>query len=126
MKSVRTPNTTHTILAQLIPEDYEYSSANDAAYVSRADGVRIEERAEVRVRIVGVRIDAAELVSRFLDTFSVFGHLSLHGLMRWRRSCLLRIPVCSLHLSFLIDFPPAAPQFCIGTVNEDYLGVISG
>ena len=49
---------------QLIPEDYEYSSANDAAYVSRHDGVRIEERAEVRVRIVGVRIDAAELVSR--------------------------------------------------------------
>lgn len=31
--------------------------------MSRHDGVRIEERAEVRVRIVGVRIDAAELVS---------------------------------------------------------------
>lgn len=30
--------------------------------MSRLDGVRIEERAEVRVRIVGVRVDAAELV----------------------------------------------------------------
>ncbi|KAI8472565.1 MAG: putative DNA-directed RNA polymerase II 19 kd polypeptide rpb7 [Monoraphidium minutum] len=64
------------VSSHLIPEDYEYSSANDAAYVSRHDGVRIEERAEVRVRIVGVRIDAAEL-------------------------------------------------FCIGTVNEDFLGVIT-
>ncbi|KIZ02639.1 DNA-directed RNA polymerase II subunit RPB7 [Monoraphidium neglectum] len=34
------------VSSHLIPEDYEYSSANDAAYVSRQDGVRIEERAE--------------------------------------------------------------------------------
>lgn len=62
---------------QLIPEDYEYSSAADAAYVSRLDGVRVEERAEVRVRIVGVRADAAELVRRgaahFLAVHFFFG-----------------------------------------------------
>jgi DNA-directed RNA polymerase II subunit RPB7 len=64
------------VSSHLIPDDYEYSSASDAAYVSRLDGARIEERAEVRARVVGVRIDAAEL-------------------------------------------------FCIGTINEDFLGVIT-
>jgi len=69
------PNPNPNPTPQLIPEDYEYSSANDAAYVSRIDGVRIEERAEVRVRIVGVRIDAAELVRG----------AGLCGVVGWRR-----------------------------------------
>ena len=45
----------------LIPEDYEYSSAGDAAFVSPDQSVRVEERCDVRVRVVGVRVDAAEM-----------------------------------------------------------------
>ncbi len=48
---------------QLIPEDYEYDSSGDPVYVSSDQSSRIEEGAEVRIRVVGVRIDASEMVS---------------------------------------------------------------
>lgn len=59
----------------LIPDDYDYSTAGDAAYVSSDESVRIQEGTEVRLRIVGTRIDATEI-------------------------------------------------FCIGTIKEDFLGVV--
>jgi hypothetical protein len=48
---------------QLIPEDFEYDSSGDPAFVSGDQSMRIREGMEVRVRIVGVRVDAAEIVS---------------------------------------------------------------
>jgi len=45
----------------LIPEEYEYNSSGEAAYVSADASVRIEENVVVRVRVVGVRITAAEV-----------------------------------------------------------------
>lgn len=60
----------------LIPDDYEYSTAGDAAYVSPDESVRIQEHTEVRLRIVGTRVDATEI-------------------------------------------------FCIGTIKEDFLGVVN-
>lgn len=60
----------------LIPEDFEFTSGDEPAYVSTEEtGLRIQTGAEVRVRIVGTRVDAQEI-------------------------------------------------FCVGTIKDDFLGVI--
>jgi DNA-directed RNA polymerase II subunit RPB7 len=46
----------------LVPEDYEFDSAHEPAYASAA-GDKIVAGCEVRVRIVGTRVDANEIVS---------------------------------------------------------------
>jgi hypothetical protein len=48
---------------QLIPEEYEYNSVNGDAFVSTDATTQIKEGTEVRVRIVGVRADAHDMVS---------------------------------------------------------------
>lgn len=60
----------------LIPDDFEYSATGEPAFVSRDEAVRVQAGAEVRLRIVGAKMDASEI-------------------------------------------------FCLGTIKEDYLGVIS-
>ncbi|CAK0784327.1 hypothetical protein CVIRNUC_007531 [Coccomyxa viridis] len=60
----------------LIPEDFSFDSANEPAFVSSDEAVRVQAGAEVRLRIVGTRVDADEI-------------------------------------------------FCVGTIKDDYLGVIS-
>ncbi|KAG1662200.1 hypothetical protein FOA52_015826 [Chlamydomonas sp. UWO 241] len=61
----------------LIPEDYEYNAVGDPCYVSNEDGAQtLQERTEVRLRIVGTKMDQTEI-------------------------------------------------FCIGTMKEDFLGVIN-
>lgn len=47
----------------LIPEDFSYDSANEPAFVSSDEAVRVQAGAEVRLRIVGTRVDADEIVS---------------------------------------------------------------
>lgn len=59
----------------LIPEEFEYSAVGDACYASQHDSNKIQEGAIVRLRIVGTKMDQAEI-------------------------------------------------FCIGSIKEDYLGVI--
>jgi len=49
--------------SQLIPEEYDYDSTQDPAFVSRDQSMRIREGVDVRLRIVGLRVDAAEIVS---------------------------------------------------------------
>lgn len=46
----------------LIPEDFTYDSTNDPAFVSSDEAVRVQAGAEVRLRIVGTRVDADEIV----------------------------------------------------------------
>ena len=46
----------------LIPEDFSYDSANEPAFVSSDEAVRVQAGAEVRLRIVGTRVDADEIV----------------------------------------------------------------
>ena len=46
----------------LIPEDFSYDSTNDPAFVSSDEAVRVQAGAEVRLRIVGTRVDADEIV----------------------------------------------------------------
>lgn len=47
----------------LIPEDFTFDSANEPAFVSSDEAVRVQAGAEVRLRIVGTRVDADEIVS---------------------------------------------------------------
>ena len=48
----------------LIPEDFSFDSANEPAFVSSDEAVRVQAGAEVRLRIVGTRVDADEIVRR--------------------------------------------------------------
>ena len=47
----------------LIPEDFEFTSADEPSFISGDQAVRIQKGAEVRLRIVGSRVDATEIVS---------------------------------------------------------------
>ncbi|GAX74602.1 hypothetical protein CEUSTIGMA_g2050.t1 [Chlamydomonas eustigma] len=60
----------------LVPEDYEYNATGDPCYTSNDEAQKIQERTEIRIRIVGSRMDQTEI-------------------------------------------------FCIGTIKEDFLGVIN-
>ena len=46
----------------LIPEEYEFGSIHEPAYMTQA-GDKITTGSDVRVRIVGTRVDANEIVS---------------------------------------------------------------
>ena len=52
----------------LIPEDFTFDSANEPAFVSSDEAVRVQAGAEVRLRIVGTRVDADEIVSPRLSS----------------------------------------------------------
>ena len=51
------------VSTHLIPEDFTYDTGDDPAFVSEDEQVRIKAGSEVRVRLVGVRLDANECVS---------------------------------------------------------------
>lgn len=48
----------------LIPEDFEFNATGEPAFVSTDEAVRVQAGAEVRLRIVGTRMDASEIVSQ--------------------------------------------------------------
>lgn len=59
------PNCCHCtrLATQLIPEEYEYNTLGDPSYVSSDETQKIQERTEVRLRIVGTKMDQTEIVS---------------------------------------------------------------
>jgi len=48
--------------SQLIPEDLAFDALDEPCYVSSDQAVRIQKDSEVRLRIVGTRNDANEIV----------------------------------------------------------------
>ena len=46
----------------LIPEDFDFNAMEDSQFVTTDESIRIRQGTEVRVRIVGTRIDATEMV----------------------------------------------------------------
>lgn len=46
----------------LIPQDFAFASTDEPCFVSGDEAVRIIQGAEVRLRIVGTRVDATEIV----------------------------------------------------------------
>lgn len=51
----------------LIPEEYEFDTSHEPCYITSAGDMRIEASSEVRLKVVGVKIDAAEIVSISVD-----------------------------------------------------------
>lgn len=56
-------NYSFTLLKQLIPKDMKFDTqSNPPAFVSEDETVRISKDDEVRLKIVGTRVDATEIV----------------------------------------------------------------
>lgn len=71
----------------------------------------IQKGTKIRLKIVGTRVDATEIVrrrspSRFLPVLT--GRIGLRA--------------HAGKTGFSADTPPRLAQFCIGTIKEDYLG----
>lgn len=81
----------------LIPEDFEFDTSQDPAYVTVDGEQKIVAGCEVRLRIVGTRIDATEIVG-------VLMHFNYYYMM--------------LTISIRL-------QFAVGSIKDNYLGVIS-
>ena len=80
----------------LIPDDFEFDTSHEPAYVT-AEGEKIVPGCEVRVRVVGTRVDANEIVRvRFAYVFLDF----------------------CLYLYLVL-------QFAVATMSDDYLGLMS-
>ena len=54
------------VSVHLIPDDFEYNQVEEPAFVSADEEVRIQQGTEVRLRVVGTRTDASEIVSTAL------------------------------------------------------------
>ena len=54
------------VSVHLIPDDFEYNQVDEPAFVSADEEVRIQQGTEVRLRVVGTRTDASEIVSTAL------------------------------------------------------------
>ena len=48
----------------LIPQEFSFNSTEEPSFVSADEAVRIVAGAEARLRIVGTRVDATEIVSQ--------------------------------------------------------------
>jgi hypothetical protein len=122
---------------QLISEDYEYNASGDPCYATTDESQKIQERTEVRLRIVGTKMDQTEIVSggqcvncggrgrkgRVWLPWGCWFRRALHPLISVRpclKPCLFLSPCKSSSptLDHLL-------QFCIGTIKEDFLGVIN-
>lgn len=63
----------------LIPQDFAFASTDEPCFVSGDESVRIIKGAEVRLRIVGTRVDATEIVCFFPPSSPYFSHLKLQA-----------------------------------------------
>ncbi|KAH7542386.1 hypothetical protein FEM48_Zijuj02G0067900 [Ziziphus jujuba var. spinosa] len=79
----------------LIPDDMEFQSGDMPNYTTSDGSVKIQKDSEVRLKIIGTRVDATEIVCPSTILSSTFDSLSS---------------------SYL---------FCIGTIKDDFLGVIN-
>lgn len=59
------------VSAHLIPDDFDFDQTDEPAFVSSDEEVRIQQGTEVRLRIVGVKTDATEIV-RFSFTMPLW------------------------------------------------------
>ena len=115
----------------LIPEDYEFNTAGEPAYVTADGEQKLETGCEVRLRIVGTRVDASDIVSAGAADGSrrqrggageAHAGCSAAGGGRPRLLRVLgRLCVQSLKSVSAIR----CLQFAVGTIKGDYLGVIN-
>jgi len=72
------PKPLHGPHLQLIPEEYEYSSDNGDSFVAVDATTQIKEGTEVRIKIVGVRVDPGDMVRGSEQSLGCFECINLH------------------------------------------------
>lgn len=88
---------------QLIPEEYEYSSVNGDAFVSLDATAQIKEGSEVRIKVLGLRIDLNDMVSCSVWTVTGSNPVNkvlCHMQVQWQgKSCISHAtrPPLSMH-----------------------------
>ncbi len=80
-------------------------------FISEDGTVRIEKDSEVRLRIVGTRVDATEIVSKEREE-------------RGKQQIQGGISYCKIVITFFLSISLLYMQFSIGSIKEDYLGII--
>ncbi|KAG6790327.1 hypothetical protein POTOM_006476 [Populus tomentosa] len=124
----------------LIPDDMEFQTGDMPNYTTSDGSVKIQKDSEVRLKIIGTRVDATEILapvchspgeySSFSDDVALdkcdldvnefcldnFGNMIIGG-QRLKLFCR----DCSSNAAATILFL----QFCIGTIKDDFLGVIN-
>lgn len=97
----------------LIPEGFSFDTTHEPCYQAPDVDSKLMAGSEVRLRIVGTRVDASDIVSR--GCVGAGGACECRG--GARRSC-----AAALIVNYTCTFRPV--QFAVGSINEDYLGVI--
>ncbi len=114
----------------LIPDDFEFVGDDEPCYVSDDGTLKIQEGAHVRVKIVGSRVDQQDIVRGVLFVWGTQCKpilLAIHALSMHCRCTIRALYMHSLnHISRPCLPPLSFPQFCVGTIKEDFLGVIAG
>ena len=116
----------------LIPEDFEFSAAGDPAFVSADEAVRITAGAEVRLRIVGTRMDANEIVRTPPFLSSPWNSAGMHHMpgsvaLHMLTFCGVQLPACleTMHCSAMFCSMLASallPQAaCAALLGADWL-----
>jgi hypothetical protein len=110
----------------LIAEEFEFETTQEPCYVTPDGDQKLVAGCEVRLRVVGTRVDASEIVSA-----------------RWRRrrgaarprtdrappaaACLPCASASPYAARASIECSVAWPtQFAVGSIKEDFCGVIGG
>ena len=125
------------VSSYLLPEEFEYQSTEEASFVSSDGEARVRAGCDVRVRIVGVRLEAHECVGpRWLlcrqslcvvcyRAVFMSGHrlARLVSMVAWQQMCCLKsVPVCVCVSS---SCACGHLQTCIASMKDDYMGVVS-
>ncbi|KAK4396736.1 DNA-directed RNA polymerase II subunit RPB7 [Sesamum angolense] len=115
----------------LIPDDMEFQSGDIPNYTTSDGSVKIQKDSEVRLKIIGTRVDATEIAQTSLAQLlsrAVLLSYSLFTLILVILSTASRSDnqLCSLiPIRQQILIIRLLSQFCIGTIKDDFLGVIS-
>ncbi|KAJ6949915.1 DNA-directed RNA polymerase II subunit RPB7 [Populus alba x Populus x berolinensis] len=92
----------------LIPDDMEFQTGDMPNYTTSDGSVKIQKDSEVRLKIIGTRVDATEigLFNRGVGYYGVITSEN-QSTVKWE----------NLWLGLV--------KFCIGTIKDDFLGVIN-
>ena len=90
----------------LIPSHYRVEITDDASFESEENAPPIKAGAAVRVRLVGIKVEANQLVRQ------------LHS------SCIKLHQTASMYAAEINNISCCASQFCVATIMEDFLGIV--
>ena len=116
----------------LIPDEFSFVAADEPSFVSADEAVRIVAGAEARLRIVGTRVDATEIVRLFRPEYKSIKHNGLTDLHYVREADLnlasqaLRLQsVCTRVEATGFVVPDCQLEVCKTGRRESVLGIMS-